>query len=316
MERDPPSKSIALMHTRPQSAGAMTTSPHIMRALLLFNSGLIFFACMDVTNKYLVAIFAVPMIAACRYGGHLLLMLAFVAPRRGKEMITTQRTGLVWVRALSLCAASVLAILSFERMPVAEASAIIFLTPILMVLAAGPLLGELIGWKGWAAALLGFAGVLLIVRPGSGLDTVGVFLALGCAVMAATYNLLSRLLASTESTSAMLFYSALAGTLVFGSVLPWFLPDRMPSGFEALLLASTAIYGALAHFFLTAAFRDAPASLLGPVSYLQLLWVALLGWLVFGQFPDAVSVVGMVVIGASGVLVALKSRRPPEELTH
>src|SRR5690606_21226649 len=113
-------------------------------------------------------------------------------------------------------------VLAFERMPVAETSAIVFLTPILMALAAGPLLGERIGWKGWSAALLGFVGVLLIVRPGSGLDSVGVFLAPGCAVMAATYNLLSRFLATTESTMAMLFYTAFAGTIIFGAMLPWF----------------------------------------------------------------------------------------------
>src|SRR5690606_4172643 len=146
--------------------------------------------------------------------------------------------------------------------------------------------------KGWAAALLGFLGVMLIVRPGSGLDTVGVLLALGCAGMSASYNLLSRLLASTETTMAMLFYTALAGTIVFGAVLPWFWFDRAPSALEMLLLASLAVYGALGHFLLTAAFRDAPASLLGPVSYLQLLWVALLGWMVFDQLPDAVGLVG------------------------
>ncbi len=293
----------------------MASSPHTLRALLLFNGGLILFACMDVTNKFLVASFEVPLIAACRFGGHLLLMLAFVAPRRGVEMIRTQRTGLVWVRALCLCGASGMAVLAFERMPVAETSAIVFLSPILMALAAGPLLGESIGWKGWGAAFLGFVGVLLIVRPGGGLDSLGVIFALGCAGMATTYNLMSRLLASTESTLALLFYAGLAGTIVFGAMLPWFWMERAPSAVEALLLASLAVYGGLGHFLLTAAFREAPASLLGPASYMQLLWVALFGWLVFGDFPDAVSLIGMVIIGASGVLVTLKSRRPRAELS-
>lgn len=292
----------------------MTTSAHPLRALLLFNCGLMLFACMDVTNKYLVASFDVPVIAAFRYSGHLLLMLAFVAPRQGQDMVRTQRTGLVWVRALCLCASTVFVVLAFKRMPVAETSAIVFLTPILMALAAGPLLGERIGWRGWTAALLGFVGVVLIVRPGSGLDTVGVLLAFGCALVSTTYNLLSRLLASTEQTIAMLFYTALAGTIVFGAMLPWFWLDRAPTMFQAILLASLAVYGGLGHFLFTAAYRDAPASLLGPVSYLQLLWVALLGWLVFDHLPDAVSLIGMAIIGASGVLVAFKSRRPVEEV--
>ncbi len=291
-------------------------SVHPLRALLLFNAALVLVACMDVTNKYLVASFDVPLLAACRYAGHLLLMLAFVAPRHGMAMVQTQRTGLVWIRALCLCATTALGVLALSRMPVAETSAIVFLTPILMALAAGPLLGERIGWKGWAAAMLGFLGVLVIVRPGSGLDSVGVAFALGCALAATSYNLLSRLLAPTEGTMAMLFYAALAGTILFGAITPWFWPERPPSAFEALLLASLAINGAIAHFLITAAFREAPASLLGPVSYLQLLWVTLLAWMVFGQIPDGVSMIGMAIIGASGVLVTLKSRRPLDEVAR
>ncbi|MBT2187103.1 DMT family transporter [Sphingobium nicotianae] len=289
------------------------TAAHPFRAILLFNVGLMLFACMDTTNKYLAASFDVPMIAACRYGGHLLLMLAFFGPRRAREMVHTERTGLVWLRAICLCGSTMFVVLAFKRMPVAETSAIVFLTPILVALAAGPLLGETIGWRGWAGALLGFIGVVLIVRPGSGLDAVGVLYAMGCAVASATYNLLSRLLASTERTIALLFYTALVGTILFGGALPWYWADRVPTAFEALLLASLAVYGGLGHFLFTAAFREAPASVLSPISYLQLLWVSLLGWLVFDHIPDPVSLLGMAIIGASGVLVALKSRRGPVE---
>ena len=292
----------------------MNASPHPVRALLLFNCGLVLFACMDVTNKYLVASFDVPLIAACRYIGNFLLIVAFFGPRHGKAMLKTQRTGLVWVRGLCLCASTVLAVLALQRMPVAETAAIIFLTPILMALAAGPMLGELIGWKGWTAALLGFVGVLLIVRPGSGLDAMGVAFALACAIMATSYNLLSRLLASSENTPALIFYAALTGSLVFGTMLPWFWLEQAPSAFQALLLASVAIYATLAHFLLTAAFRDAPASLLGPVSYIQLLWTSLLGWLVFGDFPDAIGLLGMAIIGVSGVLVTLRRRKPAPQI--
>lgn len=292
----------------------MASSPHPVRALLLFNCGLVLFACMDVTNKYLVESYDVPLIAACRYIGNLLLIVALFAPRHGREMLKTRRTGIVWLRGLCLCASTVLAVLAFQRMPVAESAAIIFLTPILMALAAGPMLGELIGWKGWTAAVLGFAGVLLIVRPGSGLDAVGVILALACAVMATSYNLLSRLLGPSENTAALVFYAALTGTLVFGALLPWFWLDHAPGALDMLLLGSLAVYSTLAHYLLTIAFRDAPASLLGPVSYVQLLWVSLLGWLVFGDFPDAVSLLGMAIIGASGVLVTFRRRSRPEEV--
>ena len=215
------------------------------------------------------------------------------------------------VRALCLAAASFLFGSALAYLPVADATAINFLAPILLVAAAGRFLGERVGWVGWLAALLGFAGVLLIARPGRGLDTVGVLFALGAVVANLSYQFLSRLLAATERTVALLFYTALAGSIVYGLALPWFVGERVPSAFEALLLTSLGLYGGLGHFLLTAAFRDAPASLLAPLNYLQLLWAGLLGWLVFGHLPDRLSLLGMAIIVASGVLVAFKTRRPP-----
>jgi len=288
-------------------------STHPYRGLLLFNLGLMLFACMDVTNKYLTASFDVPLVAACRYIGNLVLMVAVLAPRRGREMVTTQRTGLVWIRGACLAASTAFVLIAFQRMPVAETSAIVFLAPILVVIGAGPLLGERVGWLGWTGALMGFAGVLLIVRPGSGLDPIGVLCALGCCAVVTAYNLLSRLLAATERTIAMLFYTALAGSIIFGVVLPWFWFDTLPTPFQGALLAMLGVMGGVGHFVFTAAFRDAPASILSPMSYLQLLWVALLGWLVFDHLPDGLSLLGMAIIGASGVMVAVKSRQPTEE---
>lgn len=293
----------------------MMTTAHPVRAVLLFNLGLVLFACMDTTNKYLTASFDVPLIAAARYIGHVLLMLAFVAPTQGRDMVRTQRTGLVWLRGMCLVGTSLLVGWSLQRMPLAETSAITFLSPIIVVIAAGPLLGEHIGWRGWVAALLGFLGVLLIVRPSGGLEPTGIVCALGAVVLNTVYQLLSRLLTVSERTIAMLFYTALAGAITFGAMLPWFWADRVPTPLQALLLASMGVYGGLGHYLFTAAFRDAPASLLAPMSYLQLVWAVLLGWLVFNQIPDAIGLLGIGIIGASGVIVALRSRRAPEPET-
>lgn len=290
------------------------TSTHPFRGLLLFNFGLILFAGMDVTNKYLTATYDVPLVAACRYIGNVLLMLAFVAPREGERMFRTGRTGLVWIRGLCLAVSTVFVLSAFQRMPVAETTSIVFLSPILVVVAAGPLLGERIGPLGWAAALLGFLGVLLIVRPGSGLDMVGVACALVAVVVVTGYNLLSRVLASSEQTMALLFHTALAGTILYGVMLPWHWFERVPTLLEALLLAALGLMGGVGHFLFTAAFREAPASLLAPMSYLQLLWVILFGWLVFDHVPDATSLLGMAIVGISGVVVAVRSVRAPEEL--
>jgi drug/metabolite transporter (DMT)-like permease len=278
---------------------------------LLCLTALALFACMDTTTKYLTAHHAVPLVVTVRYLGNLLLMVVLLAPHQGRRLVQTQRTGLVIVRGLCLACGSLLIASALQRMPVAETTAITFLAPILLVVVAGRVLRERPGWIGWAATAAGFAGVLLIARPGSGLQPIGLAFALAGVAANLSYQLLSRVLAATERTVALLFYTALAGSIVFGLMLPWFLEDRAPSLLEALLFASLGVYGGLGHYLFTAAFRDAPASLLAPLNYFQLLWAGLLGWLVFGHIPDGVSLLGMAVIALSGVLVALKTRTPP-----
>ena len=132
--------------------------------------------------------------------------------------------------------------------------------------------------------------------------------ALGAAAANATYQLLSRLLASTEKAITLLFYTALVGSIVFGIALPWFWEDKTPSTIELVLLFSMGASGGLGHYLFTLAYRHAPASILAPMTYLQLLWAGLLGWIIFGTIPDSMSLFGMAVIAGSGLIIALKSR--------
>ena len=284
---------------------------HPIRGALLCVMAVALFACMDTVTKYLSQTHPVPLIVAARYLGNLLLMVGFIVPRHGRQMIRTRRTGLVWVRALCLALASLLIGFALQRMPVAETTAILFLSPILLTIVAGPLLNERVGAVGWLATLAGFAGVILIARPGSGLVTVGVMFALGAVATNLGYQFLSRVLSASESTFALLFYTALTGSILYGIAVPWFLEDRAPTLLEAALFASLGVFGGVGHYLFTAAFRFAPASLLAPLNYVQLLWAGLLGWVVFGHVPGAVSLLGMALIAGSGVLVALKTGRPP-----
>jgi drug/metabolite transporter (DMT)-like permease len=301
----------AMSNSPPAPAPIGHASPHHpVRGALLFVTGLLLFACMDTTTKYLSAHYEVPLIVAIRYIVNCLLMIVLLAPTHGRQLVETQRTGLVLVRAGCLAAASLLVGLALQRMPVAETTAINFIAPMLVVLIAGPLLGERVGAWGWAAAGAGFAGVLLVARPGSGLETIGIVFALGAVGANAAYQLLSRVLAGSERTIALLFYTALVGSICFGLALPWFWEGRAPGLGELLLFLSLGVYGGVGHFLFTAAYRHAPASMLAPMNYLQLLWAGLLGWLVFGHVPDRLSTLGMCVIAASGLVMALKSRRP------
>lgn len=283
---------------------------HPLRGAMLCIVGLFLFACMDTTTKYLSASYNVPMIVAFRYLGNLLLMVALLGPTRREELLRTDRTGLVLLRAACLASASLLVGLALQRMPVAETTSISFIAPLVVVLLARPLLGERIGLVGWAAAILGFGGVLLIVRPGSGLNSLGVICALAAVIANASYQLLSRVLVNSERTLAMLFYTALFGSIIFGVALPWTLHGRVPGGFEWLLFASLGVYGGLGHFLFTKAYRYADASILAPMTYFQLVWAALLGWLIFRHVPDGVSLIGMAVIAISGLMIALKPRKP------
>lgn len=284
------------------------SSRSTLGGIALFMFGVFLFACMDTTVKYLAALYPAPMVVALRYISQCLLMVFLLAPSQGRRLIQTQRTGLVLIRACCLAVVSLCVTLALQRMPVAETTAILFLSPMLVVLLAGPVLQERVGKLGWLAAVAGFIGVLLIARPGGGLDAVGIVLALCAAALTAIYQLLSRVLASTESTISLLFYTALVGAVCFGVSLPWFWAGALPPATHLALFFCTGLLGGIGHFLFTAAHRHTPASALAPMQYAQLIWASLLGWLVFSHVPDGLGILGMVVVAVSGASVVLKSR--------
>jgi drug/metabolite transporter (DMT)-like permease len=194
-------------------------------------------------------------------------------------------------------------------MPVAETVAIIYITPVLVVLCSSWLLSERVGPLGWVGVALGFAGVLLIARPGSGLDPWGVSLSLLNAALGTVYHVLSRVLARTETTMALMLHTALAGTVVF--VLPVLIlgPGPMPDAAGAGLMVVLAVLATLGHLLLTSAYREAPASTLAPVNYLHIAFATLFGWQVFQQVPDALGFAGMALIAAAGLLAAWRASR-------
>ena len=300
-----PAPAEAIEETSPDPGDA----GHALRGVLLIVVAVFLFACNDVTTKYLVTSYNVPLVGAVRYFVHLLLMLAILGPRHGKQLVRTRRTGLVIVRASCLVLASFFAGLALQRMPVAETLALVFLAPMILPFVAIPLLGERLGAVGWLAVAMGFVGMLLIVRPGSGLEPLGVVFALATAFVTTVYYLLSRILASSEKTIAMLFYVGLVGSIAFGLLLPWYWRGEPPGLVVTLLFLSMGVVSGVGHFLFTAAHRLAPASLLAPVNYLQLVWVGLLGWIVFDHVPDGLTIIGMSVIGASGVMIAVNSSR-------
>jgi drug/metabolite transporter (DMT)-like permease len=294
-------KSFATMAADKEERSLNTETGSALRGVLLVLAAVFVFACMDATTKHLAMRYNVPLVVAVRYIVNFALVVAVFAPRYGWSLIAINRKRLVWLRALSLAIASLCAGLALKAMPVAETTAIIYLAPFGVLLISGPLLGEKVKLSGWLATAFGFVGLLLIVRPGSGLSAAGIGFALGCASVTVIYHSFSRLLARTETTAALLFYTALAGAIFFAGLLPWNLHGLKPGPLDTFLFLAMGGLALLGHFLFTAAYREAPASLLTPVNYMHLAWAALLGWLVFDHIPDGVSMLGIALVAAAGM---------------
>ena len=261
------------------------TAKHPFHGVVLMLFALFFFAALDATAKHLVQTFALPLLVWARFTFHCLLMVVFLAPSMRFRLLATKRPLIQVTRALLLLGVSLLALAAFRLMPLAETTAIMYTTPLLVVLLSGPLLGEKVGLARWITVASGFAGALLIARPGGALSGAGILFSLAAALCYSIYQIQTRQLSSTETTFTM------------------------PSLLEALLIAFLGICGGSGHFLQTRAFRHAPASTLSPLMYAQLIWATLLGWQVFGQLPDGLSIVGMLIIAASGLSIALSERR-------
>jgi drug/metabolite transporter (DMT)-like permease len=268
----------------------------------------------DTIGKHLAMLHAVTMVLAVRYGVNLALVSLVMAPRHGVGLWRTRRTGLVILRGLSLALASISMLMALRVMPVAETVAIIYVTPVLVMLVSGTILGERVSLSGWVSAAVGFAGVLLIARPGSGLDPLGVAMALGNAVLATAYHVLTRVLTRTETTMALMFHTALVGAVVFAGLALALGAGTLPAPFDAGLMVALGALATVGHLLFTSAYREAPASTLAPVNYMHIAFATLLGLAAFGQLPDALGFAGMALIAAAGLLSAWAAANRPTPL--
>lgn len=266
------------------------------------------FACLDATAKYLTAHYPVPGIVWARYLFQTALMLVFLGPRLRLGLVKSSNLRLQIVRGLVLTASSLVFLTALSRMPMAEAASIAFMAPLIIAVLAGPVLHERVDARAWLALAGGFAGVLLIIRPGGGLFTWAAALPLCSALLMAIYQMMTRKLAGRDAALTTLFYPALVGTLVVPLAFP--LAFTLPGEpLHVALFVALGVMGGIGHLFLIKAHDYAPVSLLGPFMYGQLFTALALGWLIFGQLPDALALAGMLGIVASGLLLVLSHRR-------
>jgi drug/metabolite transporter (DMT)-like permease len=263
---------------------------------------------LDATAKLLARDYPVTLITWARYAGHLLFVLAFAYRRRGWAFLHTRRLAMQLTRSALLLAATLCFFSGVRYVPIAEATAVSFLAPVFIILLARPMLGERVASARWTAALVGFAGVLLLVRPGGEVFQPAILLVIAMALCNALYQLLTRKLAG-EDPYTSLFYSAFVGTVAMSFALPWMLPASLPAWRDVPLFALTGLLGGAGHLLLIHAYSRAPAGMITPFAYIQLVWATMYGALLFHQLPDAVSALGMALIAAGGIGLAWSERR-------
>jgi drug/metabolite transporter (DMT)-like permease len=280
-----------------------------LRGVLLAVLATLAFAASDILTKQLTAVHALGLVMALRYAVNLGLLAVVFGPREGAGLWRVQRRWLVLLRALCLSAATLTMVLALRLLPVAETIAIMYLSPFAVMLLSGPLLKERVSAWGWVGAAVGFGGVLLILRPGGGLDPLGVVFALINTGFATAYHLLTRTLTRTETTTAMLFHAALVGAVIFGVtalIEPW---GAVPGLGDLALMGVLGGLAMAGHLLFTAAYVEAPAGLVAPVGYVHLVWAAILGWLVFGHWPADLTLLGIALVIAAGAFSALQARQ-------
>jgi drug/metabolite transporter (DMT)-like permease len=293
------------------SVGVIALEPRVAastgRGIVFILAAWLLFACMDAGSKQLAESYSIVQILWLRFAS-LLAIAAWLARRRGgKAALRTRHFWLQGARSLLLVVEIGLFILTITQMPLANAHAILAVTPLLVTALSVPLLGERVGIRRWSAIGVAFIGMLIILRPGLAVVQPAALLALLCALMFALYQILTRIVSRDDPPATTLFYTAVVGTIGLSIIGPfsWTTPDVRGWALFSLV----ACLGASGHFLLIKALQLAPASVLQPFSYTTLIWATTVGFLVFGNLPDLATVAGAGIIAASGIYSFARERR-------
>jgi drug/metabolite transporter (DMT)-like permease len=266
------------------------------------------FACLDATAKYLNADMDSLQIAWARYTSAFVLTLIVSNPLTHPALLRTKRLKLQITRAVLLVVSTAMNFLALRWLQLDEALSIIFTFPFIVAIISGPMLGEWIGWRRWSAICVGFGGVLLITRPGFGGMPPAALITLAGTICYGFYAVITRIVSRVDSNQTSLFYANFIGALVMLPVIPfvWTTPK---SWVIALMLVGTGVLGSTGHFFLISGHRLAPAAVLSPFVYTQLIWVVILGYLVFDHVPTAWTMAGAVIVISSGLYLLYRERK-------
>lgn len=288
-----------MSETAPVEVQRSHAEPRPGLAVALMLTAMFTFAAMDAVSKMLAQQLPIPQILWVRYVFYT-CFVAIMLYRPGLRV--TLRSGQPWLqlgRALLIVVENGVFVLAFTLMPLADMHAIAAASPLIVVALSVPMLGEKVGRRRWIAVLTGFAGVLVIVRPGLEALDWRIAIAIAGTLLWAIYQILVRLCARTDSSETTWGWTAIVGLLATSTVGP--LSWEWPDGRGWALLLAIAVLGTFAHFALIKALGYAEAGGLQPYSYTMLVWAAAIGYLVFGDIPDGWTIAGAMIVIASGL---------------
>jgi drug/metabolite transporter (DMT)-like permease len=273
------------------------------------------FALMDTLVKWLSPRFSVMQIIFFRSLFAFVPIALQIAHEGGLATLRTNRLRDHLGRSLVGLFSLVGFIYAFGRMPLADVVAIGFSAPIFITALSVPLLGETVGVRRWSAVVVGFLGVLVMVRPGSGVFGYLALVVLGATALYGLAMIFIRRLGRTESTGAITFYYTLICTSVGAASLPfvWVTPNLV----DGALLVTIGLIGGCGQLLVTAAFRSGPAAVVAPFDYASILYVSLLGYAIWGDVPDRILILGAAIVVASGLYILHReARRAPQVATQ
>ncbi len=285
-----------------------------LTGIALMCAAVALFACLDTTAKYLNTQMDSLEIAWARYTSALVLTLIVSNPLTHPALLRTKRMRLQIVRSVLLVGSTALNFLALRWLQLDEALSIIFTFPFIVAISSGPMLGEWIGWHRWSAIAFGFAGVLLITRPGLGGMHPAALFSLAATICYGLYAVITRMVAKTDSSQTSLFYANFIGALVMLPVIP-FVWQTPANWLIALMLLGTGVLGSAGHFCLIAGHKLAPASVLSPFIYTQLIWVVILGYLIFDHVPTGWTLGGAAIVIGSGLYLLYRERKRGQSAT-
>ncbi len=262
-------------------------------------AGMVVLASTDAVSKHLTLSFAVIQILWVRFVVFAAAGTFLALRKHGLAGLRTKRPVAQVVRAVTLNLANFIFVYSLSQMGMADAHSIMAIAPLLITAASVPLLGETVGPRRWLAIGAAFCGMLIILRPGTGVFDPVSLVPLAGACTFAGYTILTKVISRHDPHETTLFYTGVIGFLMMSALAP--LDWRPPSGIDWFWLTVAGIGGSLAHILIITALHLAPASTLQPFNYTMLVWATVLGFLVFGDLPDLWTVAGALVIVTSGL---------------